>query len=182
MLDKIFDYLKSNPRFNNKPLAITLCGGEVFLNHKKAFQFVKHFLQRIQDFKIHHILIITNGYELDKFLPLLINLDKTVIYNITIDGLPRVHNKRRYLANGKNTFNKIIDNIRKIVDNTKHNVTIRTNLDDENFELYPEFINYLNDIGLLNNSQITIYPTQTTDYVYEEKQNSHLPKFKKIPF
>ena len=74
--------------------------------------------------------IITNGYYLDYFLPIFKNVNLAMI-QITLDGNREQHNKTRILANGKPTYDKILQNIQLCIDN-KIPVKIRMNLSKDN--------------------------------------------------
>ena len=56
--------------------------------------------------------IITNGYYLEEFADLLATMNLDFI-SVTIDGDEATHNRKRFLANGKPTYKKIINGIEK---------------------------------------------------------------------
>lgn len=75
---------------------------------------------------------ITNGYDLDCFEALL-SPNAIKFVQITIDGIPERHNKRRIHAQGVPTFDKIVNNIGMAL---RHGVkvSVRVNTDSDNIE------------------------------------------------
>ncbi|MBP6976560.1 SPASM domain-containing protein, partial [Candidatus Dojkabacteria bacterium] len=65
-------------------------------------------------------------------------------FQVTLDGPPESHNKRRILKNGGETFDKIIENIKYILDNNKiEKISLRINYDKGNVDKIPEFLEYV---------------------------------------
>lgn len=93
--------------------------------------------------------MITNGYLLNEELIKKLVSMKVQTYQITIDGPPEIHNKRRRLRGElQDTFYKIIGNI-KLLLKYNANVNIRINVDKENVG----YIDTLLDILKENNLQ-----------------------------
>jgi uncharacterized protein len=91
--------------------------------------------------------IITNGYLLDdKMSHRLVNLGITSA-QITLDGTPEIHNRRRPLVNGKGSFEKIIENLRNVPDELK--IVIRINVDAHNKDCIFDLLSYLCDENLV---------------------------------
>ncbi|MCK4257499.1 MAG: SPASM domain-containing protein [Halanaerobiales bacterium] len=87
--------------------------------------------------------ITTNGYLLtDEILSKVDNLNITS-FQITVDGPPEIHNKYRPLENGEGTFDIVYKNILKILDQTRANVALRVNVDQNNFDKIPDFLNMI---------------------------------------
>ncbi len=71
--------------------------------------------------------MITNGYLLSpEIVDKLVDLRISAI-QVTLDGPARIHNKRRALKNGKDSYSRILDNIRYSA--TKLRVSVRINVD-----------------------------------------------------
>lgn len=91
--------------------------------------------------------IITNGSLLNPDLVdklLTVGLEEV---RVTIDGGRQDHNRKRPFADGRPTFDLLIENIRKIID--KVPVAIAGNFDQDNFAGVPQFLDYLEELGLL---------------------------------
>lgn len=73
---------------------------------------------------------VTNGVDLDKYLPFL-GKGKIERLQITLDGLPEEHNKRRFLADKRGSFNMIADNITRVL-RTGVFINLRINIDQKN--------------------------------------------------
>src|SRR5262249_2803025 len=87
------------------------------------------------------VTIITNGLLLteeivDRLLPFGLNGVK-----ITLDADREAHNRRRPLRGGQGTFDRIIDNIRRVAG--KCRVAIGGNFDDSSFGSYPALLDFL---------------------------------------
>ena len=76
--------------------------------------------------------ITTNGYYLEEFFDLLSPLKFSSIM-VTLDGDEKSHNSRRYLANGKPTYQKIMQGIQKYLEN-RMPICIRMNVDKSNIK------------------------------------------------
>ena len=116
---------------------IGLFGGEPLL--LKNFDLINHIFKHRKNANFH---IITNGYYLEEYTPL---LQKYKITNleVTLDGTKNTHNERRYLSNGKGTYDKIIRGIEKAFKSNLR-ITVRVNIDNSNEsevkDLYSELL------------------------------------------
>ena len=92
--------------------------------------------------KIYNAGITTNGYNLD--IETFKKLKKMHVtdYQVTIDGLPSIHDNQRVLENGGKTFDVIMNNLVNIKDNIKSSIItfiIRTNISKDMVEHMDEF-------------------------------------------
>jgi uncharacterized protein len=91
--------------------------------------------------------VTTNGYNLT--LDLFKKLKKMRItdYQVTIDGLPEIHDKQRMLVDGGKTFDVIMNNLTEIKNNINSSTitfVLRTNISKEMLEHMDEFCTLLN--------------------------------------
>ena len=96
----------------------------------------------------YQALLVTNGYLLtNKVISELRNLN-IVMVQVTLDGQPEIHNKRRPLKDGKGTFDVVLQNL---VNLSKINIPInlRVNVDHLNSEYIFELCDILKEKGLL---------------------------------
>lgn len=96
-----------------KQLRISWFGGEPLLAKNvivEISQFATQMVENFPDFKYVGAMT-TNGYLLD--IDLLQTLVKLGIrdYQISLDGIPEIHNKTRLRADGKETFDRIWNNL-----------------------------------------------------------------------
>ena len=136
---KIINGLKAfvqEKKANLSTLHISWFGGEPLVSLDVIEELSNHFLSIAKENKIQYSCdLVTNGYLLTKdvFQRLLSwNINQ---FMITIDGIGEVHDNRRPLLGGGNTFGKIIDNLIAIKDvPDSFNITIRTNFDESNLQ------------------------------------------------
>jgi len=121
MVDAAFDAHGSDVN------SITLFGGEpLLLSNRSIIEYI--FSQK----RNAVYSIITNGYHLEEYMDLLLQMNISNI-QVTLDGTKDEHNSRRFLVNGKPTYDKILKGIEKCLEN-KINIKIRINLDEKNYE------------------------------------------------
>ena len=65
---------------------------------------------------------------------------------VTVDGPPDIHNKRRCLPDGSDTFFKILKNISEASDFIR--ISIRVNIDKTNLTRADEILEYLDQFGM----------------------------------
>lgn len=138
---------------------ITLFGGEPLLAQNKeivsyiATQGVK------RGFKFK---AITNGYDLNNFLDFL-SPDCICSVQITLDGIEGIHNLKRPHYLGIPTFQTIVSNIGMAL---KKNVfvTIRTNVDSENFQQTGLLKDFFNKIGYTRYPKFAIESARLINY------------------
>lgn len=140
-------------------LYITWYGGEPLM----AIDIIEKILSKIEleipDLKIHNHFLVTNGYLINnKTISIFCKYPLNSI-QITLDGSKSRHDKlRRLKKSHEGTFDKIVDNIGRVLDampNTR--ISIRVNLDKNNVgdfkQIREELLNKWS-----NYSNITIYP------------------------
>lgn len=142
----ILEFIEKNVS-KYKKLVISWFGGEPMLEIKT----IEYMSQKIKEIcKKYHVLYIatitTNGYLLDDKMMKRTLKCNIISYCITIDGLPKVHDLQRPLKNGKGTWETIMNNLRRIRDNSSNhlfNIILRTNVTTEFIKDYKEYILFL---------------------------------------
>lgn len=100
--------------------------------------------------------IITNGELLDKKIAGFLFQHNWKRAQITLDGDKDAHNQRRFGKNNRPTFNKIIENMRMILDlNFIEKVDVRINFDLLNADSIPALINFLAKLGYQDRMDLT---------------------------
>lgn len=92
--------------------------------------------------------ITTNGYELTSDIFNRLLKCRVLSYTITIDGTQELHDRQRVLVNGGPTFDKIINNLRYIRENSRRasiGVTIRGNLTKEHSHELDKYYSFFNE-------------------------------------
>ena len=80
-----------------------------------------------------------------------------------------VDNSRRFLANGRGSFDKIISNIEKILSQTDHRVVIRINVDDSNIDFLEDFLDFLRIKGWIKHDRLKFIFRTITQYIFDDE-------------
>ena len=126
---------------SDKSISITWFGGEPFLGWEA--------ISEISDFLISENIkffatAITNGSICSDNIIEKIDNYKIKRLQITFDGIREQHDSKRIFKNGKPSFNLLIDNIHRFLNNTNVKISIRINIDKTNADTYPELRAFLN--------------------------------------
>lgn len=129
MVDAIFAQLKSYKEEGKKVTSIYLFGGEPLLRTNKDI--VSYICEKSRELELP-ISCISNGYDLNEYIDLIkeYKFDKI---QITVDGIGKEHDKRRFLAGGQGSYERIMNNIELALENGI-NITVRTNVNKKNTE------------------------------------------------
>lgn len=138
---------------NNKQ--ITLYGGEPFM--RENFEAVAYIIRKGLDLG-YVFKVITNGVDLDAYMEF-IEPDKVNFMQITLDGPPRLHDKRRVRASQYGypaTFADIARNITAALERGVQ-VSVRTNVDALNIDTVPELERTYEEHGWRNYPNFNAY-------------------------
>jgi len=138
---------------NIKDVMLTFYGGEPLIAKEECIRLAEG-IKKITDTKEIELqsYMVTNATLIDQDIIDRLLKPYNVYMQISIDGIPTTHDKKRYYKNKTGTFDKILKNIELLcVNELKNNITIRVNLDIEN-------INQANDIvDIFKNKSNDIY-------------------------
>ena len=135
-------------------------GGEPLLPQNKHL--IMHIINKVPS---AYYTIITNGYYLDQFIPIIKSIQVAMV-QVTLDGCEQQHNKTRTLKNGKPTYQKIISNIQLCIEN-EIPVKIRMNLTRDNIDdCHNERQNLLSKLG---NKYLSFELQPLFEYSYQEQ-------------
>lgn len=147
-LENIYSSIKN--RYENikfKYLRLEWFGGEPLLFKNKLIEFTR----KVNNFcelnnVIYQHTITTNGYLLDDSTINALLDSKIEMYQVTIDGMPSTHDKYRSARDGKNTWEKIMNNLFSMKSlNRKFRVLIRINYNYEILASIEEFLKFIRD-------------------------------------
>jgi uncharacterized protein len=113
---------------------VTFFGGEPLLAASKHV--VKHFIEQLRARGKLNAVAVTNATELDAYEDLL-GPGKISSLQVTIDGPPAEHDRRRIYADGSGSFERIAQNLTMALERGA-NVNVRMNIDRNNIKLLPE--------------------------------------------
>lgn len=142
VVDAFFRYIKEN--FKARKTYITLFGGEPLLSGRQNRDFVKYFIGHCRDAAID-LAVVTNGYNLVEYVPLLSQARIREI-QVTLDGPEPVHNARRPLKGGQETFRFIERGIDASLSEGLP-VNLRVVLDRDNMASLPGLAGFAIDKG-----------------------------------
>jgi uncharacterized protein len=129
-------------RVRPEKFVITFFGGEPLLNVPVMYMLAERLWHATQALNIPMFAnIITNGLLLtpeivDRMNPFGLNGIK-----ITLDGDREVHNRMRPLRGGQGTFDRIIENMRRVAG--KCRIAIGGNFDESSVDSYPALLDFL---------------------------------------
>lgn len=136
-VDNLFDIILSLDEESTGERCVVLYGGEPLL--LKNFSLIQYILQKGDDCG-YSFKVVTNGADLHHFVPLLAQFTVLKI-QVTLDGLKEVHDRRRYRAGKKGTFEDIVKGIDAAV-KYELPVGLRINVDSQNIHTLPEFAQF----------------------------------------
>ncbi len=147
--DAFFKYIQKHFAYEKQMPYITLFGGEPLLGGERYKQNLIYFLKKSKELD-YSISIVTNGYELIHYIPVFkeINLNIKEI-QVTVDGSPEQHNKRRPTVTGKPTFERIAEGITEALKNG-YRINMRMIVDRENLPTLVELAEYAQNRGWLD--------------------------------
>jgi len=140
--EAVYNFVESYIKKNNcKHLGITWYGGEPLMNKDAIYNLSEKFIKLCEKLGINYgSSIVTNGVLLDKETGERLKEYKVGFAQITIDGMPEFHNKRRILRDGRDSFDIIVNNIEDCKDLL--HISIRINVDKENLSSLDELTNF----------------------------------------
>ncbi len=116
------------------PRNITFFGGEPLLAESRPI--VEYIVNKALSLGKANFSAVTNGTELEAYQDLL-GQGKISNLQITIDGPPKEHDKRRIYADGSGSFEKIARNLTMALD-LGVEISVRMNIDRNNIHQLPE--------------------------------------------
>ncbi len=100
--------------------------------------------------------IITNGYLLTQDIVNMLHRVRVEFAQITVDGTGAFHDATRHLANGKGTFDHIMENLRRLT--IPFRVNIRQNIHTGNEGQFAELSAYIRQIAKESGNRLDCYP------------------------
>lgn len=126
---------------------ITLFGGEPLLNRPGQKDIIAYIIDKAAD-NAYEIAVVTNGYYLADYLDILSRAHIREI-QVTLDGPPEVHNRRRRLKGGQDSFDTIMEGIAAAIDKGMP-INLRVVTDKDNINDLPRLADILEHRGWLD--------------------------------
>lgn len=149
--DSIVDFIKTNKQI--KTLHIVWYGGEPLINYPT----IKRLTKKFKGLNINYTAeIVTNGYLLTEAICKEFEELSILRAQITLDGFEEIHNMRRPLKTGGQTYTTILNNICLLLKYNKDIIiNIRSNVDRNNQEEYGRFNKYIT--SYFNDKRVKAY-------------------------
>lgn len=169
-LDKIKLFISNIIQENKKLKRFTIqfFGGEPLLYFKKTILPIMKFIyQKTKKNNINlSINFTTNGYLINNEM-----IEHFVKYEvnglqITFDGNKENHNKVRFVSKSRGSYDKIVENIKKLIKNNI-NITFRINYTKQNLVGLDKIFNDFKDLSMNERSMMML----SMNKVWEEKSN-----------
>ena len=148
-------------KYSGRVYSIELFGGEPLL--KRTKRMVKKILE-LANFKKTSVTIVTNGVNIEKLIDIIYPHKKNIeMIQITVDGPPEIHDRRRKYRSGRGTFNIISKGIDLLL---KNNIStnVRINVDNSNIEYLPQVYKYFNHKKWTSNKKFKIQLSLVIDH------------------
>lgn len=133
---------------DDEPFGICWYGGEPLLGIKNIERITNQLFEDENLKANYQADIITNGFYLTRENAELLVKFGVKTAQITLDGPPDIHDSRRVPSNGRPTFYKILENIKRSYDIL--DIVIRVNVDRSNINRVHEILDILEQEGLRN--------------------------------
>lgn len=160
-----------------KYIYIAWYGGEPLL----AFKIVKELMETVyENFEKKYVSTdaVTNGYLLNEETVLGMKELNISRIQITIDGPPEIHNVRRKLPSGEDTFFVILNNMKNALKiYPELNITVRVNVDKTNIKRIDEIEKHLAEYELLGKISVYIAPVTNINETCNDKQCFNTEEF-----
>jgi len=154
VVNKTLEFIKGSME-TRKNLSITWYGGEPLL----GIDIIEQITEAIKKESFNYSsTMVTNGYLLDLEMAKKLRNLKVDIVQITVDGPPKIHDKRRYLRNREGTFDILLKNISEICDLIP--VKIRVNVDNNTIDYIDELFDYFDCYDLKGKVTVILAPIQ----------------------
>ncbi len=139
-IDKIMEEYENQYGKTNDDIRITIMGGEPLLRcNLKTIDYIFEQAKK----RNYTIDIVSNGVDLNYFIELFDKYKNTLHHiQITVDGIKKIHDKRRIFHDGRGSFDLIMNNIKLAIENDIL-IVLRVNVDDTNIKELPDLADIL---------------------------------------
>ncbi|MBC7083278.1 MAG: SPASM domain-containing protein [Firmicutes bacterium] len=147
-------------------LNVTWYGGEPLLALDGIIRLSREFMQLCDKHSCEYSAsMITNGYLLNPGIIPSLKEIKVRTVQVTLDGPPQVHDKRRFLVGGAPTFEVLMSNLQAMAG--QFDIPLRINVDKENSGSIPELLRIFKRMDLIEPTT-RIYPYLAPGTAYTE--------------
>lgn len=159
-------------------LSVTWYGGEPLLSLGIIEKLSEQLMALCEAHKVEYSAgIVTNGFLLTPKNMEKLNGMKVSHIQVTLDGAAEDHDKRRCLAGGVPTFDRIIENLVAIKDLIKDPIAIRINADRHNIDRVDNVIRILREKGLEKVTYPYLAMVENLNGAYNDNSCLHTNEF-----
>jgi len=133
-------------------MPIHLFGGEPLMYQN--YDLVQYILEKGESLG-KSFLVVTNGLEADKFLPLL-STSNIASLQVTLDGIQEIHDSRKKKADGTGSFQEILSSIEQLAEAGLH-VFVRVTFDHHTVRTLPAFMEVTTERGWHTHKTLSVY-------------------------
>ena len=167
MADAIFRQMERTREKGVRTVSCTLYGGEPLMSANR--EIVRRIIERAEALEMK-LTCITNGYELDRYIDL-VRDHPFLFLQVTVDGTRETHDARRYLAGGRGTYDRIMDNIGLALENGI-NIHVRINVNRSNLESAMALPEAFRERGFTEHGTFRYYFKATTPCFEDDPANA----------
>lgn len=143
----LYGFLERRVKVSAKAVAIALYGGEPLLNASMAKRVARDLNKLIAEYGVKgELTLVTNGTVFNRDVEEVVSLVDTI--QVTVDGPREVHNERRPFKWGGGSFDSIMENTLRFLDNYSKRVGVRVNVDEHNIDYAKGLVDFLVELGL----------------------------------
>lgn len=157
----IIKYCKQEIKNGSRKIGVMWYGGEPLLPRarKIVFRLSERLLKLSNEREVDYVAgIVTNGSLLTKTVAERLKEFHCGSAQVTLDGPPEAHNKRRHFRNGSGSFDIILKNLQASCNLLK--INIRVNVDKENADSVLELLNILEETNLKEKVNLYFAPVE----------------------
>jgi len=156
IMDAIIAHLGNKIRETTRYLMISWFGGEPLLALDCIQYLSKSFLKISDRHSLQYFSsIVTNAYLLNRQNITSLIKNRVTSCQVTLDGPPHIHDQRRTLKNGGNTWHTIVRNLCLAADKGMQ-ITVRMNVDKSNIAAIEDLVSELDRYNLTERVKISI--------------------------
>lgn len=158
--DAIYEMVKKH-RDSLSDLSVCWYGGEPLMSTTAIYQLSDRLIALSDKTGIEYSAsIVTNGYHLTGPTAQQLWARRCSSAQITIDGGRESHDKMRPLISGRGTYDKILENIGSVLDETPMSISIRVNVGRDNLEECQSMLDDFIERGFAARGAISVYFAQ----------------------
>ncbi len=154
--DAVIEFVKA--RKGLKSLAVVWYGGEPLMGKESIYRLSDRLIAWSDKNRISYSAgIVSNAYFLTAEVAAQLYSRRVKWVQITIDGDKEAHDQMRPLTSGRGTFNRIIENIGAVLDETPMSISVRVNVGQRNVDRVGKLLDRMAEHGFSKRGSFSVY-------------------------